>query len=182
MTTILLHLPREVHEALVTHLLPPEGGAEQAAFVFARLTAAAGSRTFGCVDWLLVSPERFASRSRFHFELSDATRAAVIKRAHDLGASLIEFHSHPGRLPAGFSAIDWAGFEEFVPHVRWRLRGRPYAAVVMALTGFDAFVWLDAADAPARLDAIVVDGQRLEPTRLSPLQRDGYKFDEDGTI
>ena len=62
------------------------------------------------------------------------------------------------------------------------LRGRPYAAVVVTLTGFDAFVWSDAAHAPARLEAIIVDGQRLEPTRPSPLQRDGYKFDEKGTI
>ena len=180
--TMLLHLPREAHETLLTHLLPMQNRAEEAAFVFARPTETAGRRTLEHVEWFPVPPEGFASRSRFHFELSDSTRAAVIKRAHDLRASLIEFHSHHGPWPAEFSASDWAGFEEFVPHVRWRLRGRPYAAVVVTLTGFDAFVWSDAAHAPARLEAIIVDGQRLEPTRRSPLQRDGYKFDEKGTI
>ena len=124
---MLLHLPQEVHEALLTHLLPMQNRAEEAAFVFARPAEAAGSRTLEHVEWLPVPPEGFAARSRFHFELNDATRAAVIKRAHDLRASLIEFHSHHGPLPAEFSASDWAGFEEFVPHVRWRLRGRPYA-------------------------------------------------------
>ena len=180
--TMLLHLPREAHETLLTHLLPMQNRAEEAAFVFARPAETTGRRTLEHVEWSPVPPEGFASRSRFHFELSDATRAAVIKRAHDLRASLIEFHSHHGPWPAEFSASDWAGFEEFVPHVRWRLRGRPYAAVVVTLTGFDAFVWSDVAHAPARLEAIIVDGQRLEPTRRSPLQRDGYKFDEKGTI
>ncbi len=174
MTPMLLHLPREVHEALLTHLLPIPSHAEVAAFVFARLAEAEGSRTLEHVEWFPVPPEGFASRSHFHFELNDATRGAVIKRAHDLRASLIEFHSHHGPLPAEFSASDWVGFEEVVPHVRWRLRGRPYAAVVVTRTGFDAFVWFDAVHAPARLEAIIVDGQRLEPTRLSPLQRDGY--------
>lgn len=182
MTPILLHLPRKVHKALLTHLLPPQGGAEEAAFVFVRLMEASDNRTFEYVEWLPVPAEGFAAHSPFHFELSDAMRATVIKRAHNLGASLIEFHSHDGPWPAEFSASDWEGFEEFVPHVRWRLRQRAYAAVVVAPTGFDALVWLDAADAPTRLDAIVVDGRRLEPTRLSPLQRDGYKFDEAGTI
>jgi hypothetical protein len=182
MNSVLLHLPRDVHEALWRHLLPPQGGAEEAAFVFARLIEATGGRTFEYLEWLPVRPDGFASHSGFHLELSDATRAAVIKRAHDLRASLIEFHSHDGPWPAGFSASDCAGFEEFVPHVWWRLRRRPYAAVVVASTGFDALVWLDAPDAPTRLDAIVVDGDRLEPTRLSPLQKDGYKFDEEGTI
>ena len=179
MTTMLLHLPREVHDGLLKHLLPMRSRAEAAAFVFAR---PAEGRALEYVEWFPVPPEGFVSRSRLHLELNDATRAAVIKRAHDLRASLIEFHSHHGPWPAEFSASDWAGFEEFVPHVRWRLRGRPYAAVVVTLTGFDAFVWSDAARAPARLEAIIVDGQRLEPTRRSPLQRDGYKFDEKGTI
>ena len=182
MTTMLLHLPQEVHEALLAHLLPPERGPEEAAFVFVRVTEAARSCTFEFVEWFAVPADGFASRSRFHFELSDVTRAALIKRAHDLGVSLIEFHSHHGPWPAGFSGSDWAGFEEFVPHVHWRLRGRPYAAVVVTLTGFDALVWRDATDAPGRLDGIVVDGQHIEPTRRSPLQRDGYRFDDESTI
>ena len=182
MTTAVLHLPREVHEALLAHLLPPHRGPEEAAFVFARVVEAARSCTFEYVEWFAVPADGFMSRSRFHFELSDATRATLIKRAHDLDVSLIEFHSHHGPWPAGFSGTDWAGFEEFVPHVRWRLRGRPYAAVVVTLTGFDALVWHGATDEPRPLDAIVVDGQRQEPTRRSPLQQDGYRFDEEPTI
>ena len=34
---MLLHLPREAHETLLTHLLPMQNRAEEAAFVFARL-------------------------------------------------------------------------------------------------------------------------------------------------
>ena len=183
MTSALLRLPGEVHGALLAHLLPANRGAgpEEAAFVFARVTAAK-SCTFEYVEWFAVPADGFASRSRFHLELSDGTRAALIKHAHDLGAALIEFHSHHGPWPAAFSSSDWSGFEEFVPHVRWRLRGRPYAAVVVTLTGFDALVWHGATDEPRHLDAMVVGDQRLEPTRRSPLQRDGYRFDEEPTL
>lgn len=176
MTHILLRLPRDVKDALWQHLLPESAASEQAAFVFARLAPGTdGAVTFEYVDWFPVPPDGFESHSPFHLELSDAARGAVIKRAHDVGACLIEFHSHDGPWPARFSPSDWAGFEEFVPHVWWRLKGRPYAAVVVAPSGFDALAWVTAPDAPARLDAILVDDEVLEPTRLSPLQEDGYE-------
>ena len=57
------------------------------------------------------------------------------------------------------------GLEEFVPHVRWRLGGRPYAALVFAPDGFDAMVWADESGAPEPLEALrVVDGPVLAPS------------------
>lgn len=181
MTSVRLRLPEEVHGALLAHLLPPCPGPEEAAFVLARVESARHC-TFEYAEWVAVPAAGFASRSRFHLELSDATRAGLIKRAHDLGAALVEFHSHHVLGPAAFSSSDWLGFEEFVPHVRWRLRGRPYAAVVVTLTDFDALVWRGPTHEPRHLDGIVVGDQRLEPTRRSPLQRDGYRFDEEPAL
>ena len=57
--------------------------------------------------------DKFENRSSFHFELSDEIRAKIIKKAHDLDCSIIEFHSHLGYYPACFSSSDWCGFEEF---------------------------------------------------------------------
>ena len=76
--------------------------------MFVRVTEAARSCTFEFVEWFAVPADGFASRSRFHFELSDVTRAARSCT-----------HSHHGPWPAGFSGSDWAGFEEFVPHVHF---------------------------------------------------------------
>ena len=103
-----------------------------------------------------------------HLELNDETRAKVIKRAHDLGASILELHSHLGRRQARLSPSDLAGFRDFVPHVLWRLKHLPYFAVVMTRTGFDGFVWKCGPDAPERLHGIQVGSRLLLPTKLSP--------------
>lgn len=171
-----LHIPSDIHVALWQHLLPNAHGPEEAAFVFAHASGEEGAHILEYVEWSSVRPEGFASRSAYHLELADDTRAGVIKRAHDLGASLVEFHSHRGKRPAQFSLSDWEGFEEFVPHVLWRLKARPYAALVVTATGFDGLAWLKTADAPTRLDALVAGDQVLSPTGLSPLTRDGYEI------
>ena len=76
-----------------------------------------------------------------YFELTDEARIGLIKRAHVLQASLAEFHSHLSPWPAAFSLSDRMGLKETVPHMRWRLKRRPYLAVVVAPSGFDALVW-----------------------------------------
>ncbi len=180
MPGVLLHLPSDVHDALWHHLLPKRPVAEEAAFVYARRDIVNAATVFRCMEWFPVPPGGFASRSLFHLELTDATRATVIKRAHDLGASLVEFHSHTGRWPARFSPSDQAGFDEFVPHVWWRLKGRPYLAVVVVADGFDAFAWLADPRSPEYLGGILVEERILQPTRLSPLQMESY--DDERTL
>lgn len=164
---VLLALPPAVQAALWRHLLPDGKAAEQASFVFARQESGNGTEVFQYVEWRPVPPDGFESRSSSHFELTDATRAGVIKRAHDLGASLVEFHSHTGPWPAEFSGSDLAGFREFVPHIWWRLKGRPYLAVVVTHSGFDGFVWLAGPPAPVPLRGILVGKNLLTPTGLS---------------
>ena len=176
MPRILLDVPSDMYAAISAHLLPPGGDSEEVAFAFVHHRDGT-DHIFGAIDWYPVPPEGFVSRSAYYVELTDATRAHVIKWAHELGASLVELHSHLGPYPARFSPSDRAGFEEFVPHVFWRLKRRPYLAIVVADTGFDGFAWLDDPQEPARLDGIVTGGALLEPTRLSPL--DGRWHDDD---
>jgi hypothetical protein len=93
----------------------------------------------------------------------------LIKRAWDSGTSLVEFHSHPrDRWQAMFSPSDLAGFDEFVPHCWWRLRGRPYLAVVVAQRSVDALAWVTDPRRPVRLDAIWLDGgKEIVPSHLT---------------
>jgi hypothetical protein len=164
---ILLALSPPVQAALWDHLVPRNHRVEEAAFVYAGRETTDDTEVFRAVEWLPVPPDGFVTRSAVHFELADAMRAAVIKRAHDLGASLVEFHSHTGRWRAAFSPSDRAGFREFVPHVWWRLKGRPYLAVVVTRSGFDGLAWIARAQAPERLDGVLVEEKVLNPTRLS---------------
>ena len=172
MGPILDAAPRE-YAALLQHLLPSEFPVrEEAAFAFARPSA--GGR-FQIVDWFLVPPEGYAAGSGVYLELADETRAGVIKRAHDLGASLIEFHSHPFPGGAAFSGIDLDGLAEFVPHVRWRLRGRPYFAVVVSPTGYDALAWTGTGAAAETLGGFSVGERMLKPSgRSLEVWRSGY--------
>ena len=169
-----IELPAAVYEELHRHLVRNPGANEEAAFVFAKHDAT--QNRFEYLEWFAVTPEGFVVQLPYHFELTDETRARTIKRAHDLGCSVIEFHSHTGPWPAQFSSSDWAGFEEIVPHMWWRLKRRPYAAVVVTEDGFDGFAWLVDANTPARLAGISAGGQLLEPTRLSPLERVSYDW------
>ena len=152
---------------------------ESAGFLFASPKEEGESTVFEGLEWFPVPPDGFLSVSEYHFVLTDDVRAKVIKRAHDLGSSLVEFHSHTGDEPAAFSPSDHRGFEEFVPHVRWRLRGRPYLAVVITRSDFDGLAWVSESTQPRRLDGLVVDGNLQRPTHLSTL---GWRHDDEQSI
>jgi hypothetical protein len=172
MMKVLIEIPKKVHKVIWTHLLPKPFTQEEAAFIFAQSQANNGDQSFQYIDWVPVPPEGFVSHSLYHLELTDEVRAGAIKRAHDLGASLIELHSHAGRRPAEFSISDLLGFEEFVPHVWWRLKGRPYLAVVVSRSGFDALAWLQDPKSPQQIDGLVVENSLLKPTGRSRLRYD----------
>ena len=134
-------------------------------------------KEFEFVEWYPVPPDGFVERSWYHLELTDEVRAGVIKRAHDLGASIVEFHSHAGSRPAAFSPTDQRGLREFVPHVWWRLGKKPYFAVVVTHNDFDGLAWISDPKNPQHLDGIMVGDRLLKPTRLSSLVADNERYD-----
>lgn len=147
MITVLSLSPDDLR-GLRSHLFT--GDDEQAAFGYAHCDVT-GTFRISAIDY--VPPEGFAFQSDYHIELTGDVQAQVIKRAFDLRACLVEFHSHRTSWPARFSGSDFRGFDEFVPHVRWRLAGRPYAAVVFHETSFDALHWTsDTAEQIARIE------------------------------
>src|SRR5438105_2031859 len=139
MGKILLTLPEAERKALWNHLLPDKKmRTEEAAFAWVHSEVRASDLIFTLVTWCPVLPHEFVYRSEAYLELVDEVRPRVIKQAHDLDASVVEFHSHLGTFPAQFSRSDLWGLQEVVPHVRWRLKGRPYVAIVVAQRSFDA--------------------------------------------
>jgi hypothetical protein len=177
-----LQLKRSEWDALRSHLL--QNDVEQAAIAFARpaglydgsddvvWTNDSGPRVLQIVETYCCTAADFSFQSAFHIALTDEAQARLIKRAWDLGAAFIELHSHVGfdsskptaAAPAKFSPSDLSGFEEFVPHVRWRLRGAPYVAIVVTDAEFDAMVWDGESKLPMALVAVDVDGEALTPS------------------
>jgi proteasome lid subunit RPN8/RPN11 len=165
---VFFDIPRRTFNEMRRHLLPRGTSNEQAGFVFAHTGGLSGdSLTFHFAEWLRLNRDDFAHQSLYHLELRDETRARVIKRAHDLQCSLIEFHSHPGPWPAQFSGSDFRGFDEFVPHVLWRLKGRPYAAAVVSPSGLDALAWVSSPREFLPVKSVKLGTEQLNPTGLS---------------
>jgi hypothetical protein len=162
-----LRLEPDLYLALRQHLLPPDGECEEAAFLCVTPNGGTEGTVFGVVDHYLAQPQDFASREADYLELTDEARAGLIQRAHRHGASLVEIHSHLGPYPAAFSTSDRIGLRETVPHMRWRLKNRPYLALVFAESSFDALVWTDDPEQPVLLTALLVGEGMLTPTQLT---------------
>lgn len=172
---IYLRITRKEYELIWYHLFGKNLLDEEAAFLFTKTTIENNSLIFEYIGWYPIPSKGFIYRSEQFFELTDKTRAFVIKRAHDLDASLIEIHSHTGPWPAAFSFSDNSGFDEFVPHVLWRLKGRPYSAIVFTRSDFDGLVWIKKREGYYPLNGIIVDKKILYSTRLSMKQDDLYE-------
>ncbi len=152
-----------------SHLLPKGAITESAAFIFASVQESAHAVVLTAQDFMLVREDGFKAQYDDFIELSDETRISIIKKAHQTSTALIELHSHPANNPwaPAFSTADINGFGETVPHMWWRLPGRPYAAIVIAQNGFDSLIWQDSPHTPESLTALRVDGKMLLPTRMT---------------
>jgi hypothetical protein len=163
----ILRLPSGLYETLHAHLLPHNHRLEQAAFLFAAASNNHDTLTLEVLDHVLLAAPDFETQLPDYLELKDATRSNLITRAHKLGAALVELHSHLGPWPAAFSLADTEGLKETVPSVWWRLPQRPYLAVVVARSGFDALLWRDNPVTPQGLEAMMAGNRALRPTQHS---------------
>jgi hypothetical protein len=167
MTGTQLVMMPALHSRLWSHLLPPGGICEQAAFAFCKVRNESGGILFEVIDAALLRPSDFAAQYSDYIEITDECRIGLIKRAHALDAALAEFHSHIGPWTAAFSWSDRKGLRETVPHMKWRLIGKPYLAVVVAESGFDALAWPADSLAPSPLAAIRAGAKLYHPTNAS---------------
>lgn len=145
------------------HLFQAE--TEEVAFLFAEDIGKGKDLRLETTEMYRVPPDELDFQSAYHVSLTDEGLAKVIKKAWDLSAVPVEVHSHrSAEIEVGFSGSDFWGFEETVPHVRWRLRGVPYVALVFAPSGFDGLLWLGEDNRVERLSRLMVDGEPRRPT------------------
>jgi hypothetical protein len=131
------------------------GRIEQVGFFLADFDAA--RRTLVLREWCAIPPEGFEYQSEYHVTLTDEMKIDVIRWAWNAGACLVEAHSHGDFGRAKFSPSDLWGFRDWVPHLFWRLRARPYAALVTTGATFDALAWVEAADHPEQVELVELD-------------------------
>jgi len=161
-----LSVSTAIYREVRGHLLPEVPEAEEVAFLFARRSASAEGLTLEVIDHHLVRAAEYDRQGMAHLQIGNEVLGRMIKKAHDLEAALVEAHSHPYDYAgaACFSWSDRAGLADLVPHILWRLPGRPYLALVFAPEGFDALIWHADPKAPAALDALLVGNELLTPT------------------
>lgn len=145
-------ITRPLYDEVHRHL---RGRIEQVGFFLADFDAATGKFVLG--EWRPIPPEGFEYQSAYHVTLTDDMKTEVIRWAWDARACLVEAHSHADFGRAKFSPSDVMGFAQWVPHLFWRLRRRPYAALVTAGGTFDALAWIEAADKPEEIERIELD-------------------------
>ena len=146
---------------------------EEAGFFLADYDSATRSLTLR--TWRSIPPDGFESQSDLHLTLRDGVRAEAIKWAWDNDSCLVEAHSHGANRSACFSPSDVSGLDEWVPHLWWRLRGRPYAAIVIAGDTFDALAWIDGANKPEQVAHLAADNELHRPTALTLPQLDDFR-------
>jgi hypothetical protein len=155
-----LNMPLKMHTDIWAHLLPNPALTEEAGFGFAHYSAKDKCNHFSLLEWIPLVDADFVFKEGDYLQLNDEARGRVIKHAHDTGTCLVEFHSHPSPYPAKFSYADKDGLDQFVPHVWWRLKHRPYLSVVVAPDNFDGIAWIESFDMPVSLNSIS-NGQGL---------------------
>lgn len=155
--------PRRLYEEATSHLASRP---EQVGFFLADFDAE--TQTFQLTAWRPVHADGYEYQGDYHVRLSDETQTEMIQWATRENGCLVEAHSHGDLVPAAFSPSDLAGFVEWVPHCSWRLRRRPYAAIVTAADEFDALAWInDPKQAEQIRHLALEDGAVLNATRCT---------------
>ena len=93
-------------------------------------------------------------------ELTDAGRQHVLQAALRVDGWIVEAHSH-GALgdPARFSPTDNEGLSVWIPHIRWRLPKRGYAALVLGHASVDGLAWIPGDEIPVPVSAVRIDAK-----------------------
>lgn len=157
---------------------------EQLAFLFAGVSQSRRHLDLLIRQVRVIRPSELAGRGRRGLELSDRTRREIFSAAAVAGHTVIEAHSHLGAgAKVTFSTSDNEGEAAFVPYVRGKLPGMPYAATVWSDKGVDARVWMPGHARPLAVDAIRVIGTHmltLVPTSFpsqGPQAEDLHRYD-----
>lgn len=150
-------IPVELEQTLRAHLF--QSHLEQGAFLFARVSEGEDELCFEVQDAYLVPPEGWQVQHEVYLEMTDAERGKVMKLARRRGLAVIDCHSHPGSSSdVWFSPSDRSGISDFAVYAKWKLDGKPYAAMVWGEESVDGVVWHGDFVEPQQVDEVRIAG------------------------
>lgn len=136
----IITLPGEIERRVRAHLFQNE--LEQGAFLFAQIKQETAQTILEVAEVYLVPPDGWQLQMDVHLEMKDEERAKIMRLARQKNLALVDCHSHPGSFnKVWFSTSDRYGISEFALYAKWKLSGKPYAAMVWAESSIDAVVW-----------------------------------------
>ncbi len=159
-------IPETLACSMRKHLFQNEK--EQGAFLFAQAQEREGV-TLHVQDVYLVPTRAWDVQMDVYLEMKDSERAKIMKAARDKNLCAIDCHSHPkSGSEVWFSASDVSGISEFAQYAKWKLDGKPFAAMVWGNGSVDAVIWCgDFAEAKA-VDEVQI--AKEPPDILTPTQ------------
>lgn len=135
-----IEIPSRIESELRAHFF--QSDVEQGAFLFASARNEGDGLRLDVVDLYLVPPEGWEVQMDVYLQMSDAERARIMKLAREKDLCAIDCHSHPNSGGnVWFSPSDVAGITEFAQYAKWKLGGKPFAAMVWGEDTLDAVVW-----------------------------------------
>src|SRR5204862_2134353 len=115
---------------------------EQGAFLFAEARSDGGELQLNVTDFYLVPPRGWEVQMEVYLQMKDSERAKIMKLAREKNLCAIDCHSHPrADDDVWFSPSDVAGISEFAEYAKWKLDGKPFAAMVWGEESVDAVLW-----------------------------------------
>lgn len=162
----IITIPAATVDALRRHFFQSE--VEQGAFLFARPERNEAELRMVVEDFYLVPPRGWEVQVEVYLQMRDSERARIMKLARDKNLAAIDCHSHPhANDDVRFSSSDVAGITEFAQYAKWKLNGKPFAAMVWGEESVDAVIWQsDFASAERVQETQIVGsaGSILSPT------------------
>lgn len=136
----IITIPDAVAAKLREHFFQNEK--EQGAFLFARAAPCGDDLNLLIEDCYLVPARGWEVQMEVYLEMKDSERGKIMKLARDKNLCAIDCHSHPDSgADVWFSPSDIAGISDFAKYARWKLNGKPFAAMVWGEESLDAVLW-----------------------------------------
>lgn len=158
-------IPSGIAGSLRRHLF--QNDIEQGAFLFARAEGIADALMLIVEDSYLVPPCGWEVQMDVYLQMKDSERAKIMQMARAKKLCAIDCHSHPhAGTDVWFSPSDVAGITEFADYAKWKLGGRPFAAIVWGEDSLDAVVWSGDFEVPSTARGVRIVGDT--PLILTP--------------
>lgn len=158
-------IPAAIADALRRHLF--QNDVEQGAFLFARAEQTEGALSLVVEDSYLVPARGWEVQMDVYLQMKDSERGKIMQMARAKKLCAIDCHSHPhAGADVWFSPSDVAGITEFADYAKWKLDGRPFAAIVWGEASLDAVVWSGDFAGPIVPEEIRIVG--VSPRKFVP--------------